>query len=133
MRHFYRHRSSHRHIVENNNSSGGHPVAVMDWSSGIIYGKFSPVAPTENAIWRESNGLVFLDCRSQRALTKCARGAVEDYKYVFDWLTRGFRRSPSCNLLRNRIHVRNFAVIVRTKNRVSNRVERYLSTFLFDE
>src|ERR1700730_6244396 len=119
--------------MENDYSPCRHSLAVMDRCSRIINRKFSAAPAAEDAIWSESDGPVQFDCRSQWTFAKFACGAVDNFKYLFNGLTCGLGSSPTGDLLRDNIQVRNTAFIVSTDDGITNGIECDLSTFLLDE
>jgi hypothetical protein len=125
MRHFYTDSSGNRHVMENDDGPGSDSLPVMNWRSRVINRKFSAVATTEDAIWRKSDGLVFLDCRPRRA--------VDDYKYLFNGPTCRLYLSPTGDLFRYAVELRNSPLIIGTQDGVTNGIEGDLSTLLFDE
>ena len=58
MGHFYSDGSRNRYVVENDYRPCRNPLPIMDWCSRIINRKFGTVSTTEDAMWRESDGLV---------------------------------------------------------------------------
>jgi hypothetical protein len=81
MRHPERVRTHRAHVVKNDDRADYAPVAAVDRSRRVLDREFEAIAPDENAVRRQGDGLAPLDCESQGiAYQRFSRRAVHDLK-----------------------------------------------------
>src|SRR5205814_2292586 len=127
MRHPERLRPCFAHVVKNDDRADHASVAAVDRSGRVLDGEFQAVAPDENAVRFQGDGLVPLDCEPQGiAHQPLSRRAVHDLKHFVERPTLRLAARPARHRLRGRVEIHHVARDVGAEDSVTDGVESEL-------